>query len=134
MFLAGASYFDNTSLKEKEDDVVHPGGEHTYYWEVTSDVAPQKDDPACLTYTYVSHLNVVKDYNSGLIGTLLICKPGMSSPCAMTSQTQYGTIQNAHVWLCSSGRWWKILEMVKNCNNIPLIVYCNAIPVLLYFF
>ncbi|KAG7260157.1 hypothetical protein CRUP_020888 [Coryphaenoides rupestris] len=72
----GAQYFDNTSLKEKEDDVVPPGGEHTYYWEVTADVAPQKDDPACLTYTYVSHLNVVRDYNSGLIGTLLLCKPG----------------------------------------------------------
>ncbi|CAL8266681.1 unnamed protein product [Lota lota] len=72
----GAQYFDNTSLKEKEDDVVRPGCEHTYYWEVTSDVAPQKDDPACLTYTYVSHLNVVQDYNSGLIGTLLLCKPG----------------------------------------------------------
>ncbi|CAL8321322.1 unnamed protein product [Merluccius merluccius] len=72
----GAQYFDNTSLKEKEDDVVRPGCEHTYYWEVTSEVAPQKHDPACLTYTYVSHLNVVQDYNSGLIGTLLICKPG----------------------------------------------------------
>uniref|UniRef100_A0A8C5CSN6 ferroxidase n=1 Tax=Gadus morhua TaxID=8049 RepID=A0A8C5CSN6_GADMO len=72
----GAPYFDNTSLKEKEDDVVRPGAEHTYYWEVTSNVAPQKADPACLTYTYVSHLNVVKDYNSGLIGTLLLCKPG----------------------------------------------------------
>uniref|UniRef100_A0A8C5FVB2 ferroxidase n=1 Tax=Gadus morhua TaxID=8049 RepID=A0A8C5FVB2_GADMO len=80
----GAPYFDNTSLKEKEDDVVRPGAEHTYYWEVTSNVAPQKADPACLTYTYVSHLNVVKDYNSGLIGTLLLCKPGTPSPCVMT--------------------------------------------------
>ncbi|KAM4608866.1 coagulation factor V [Polymixia lowei] len=72
----GAQYFDNTSLKEKEDDVVHPNCEHTYYWEITSDVAPEKNDPICLTYTYISHLNVVQDYNSGLIGTLLICKPG----------------------------------------------------------
>ncbi|XP_068185520.1 coagulation factor V [Antennarius striatus] len=72
----GANYFDNTSLKEKEDDMVQPNGEHVYYWEVTSDVSPQPDDPTCLTYTYISHQNVVEDYNSGLIGTLLICKPG----------------------------------------------------------
>ncbi|XP_058476880.1 coagulation factor V [Solea solea] len=72
----GAHYFDNTSQKEKEDDIVQPGGEHVYYWEVTSAVAPQKSDPACLTYTYVSHQDVVQDYNSGLIGTLLICKRG----------------------------------------------------------
>ncbi|XP_070832599.1 coagulation factor V [Chaetodon trifascialis] len=72
----GAHYFDNTSQKEKEDDVVQPNSEHVYYWEVTSDVSPQPDDPTCLTYTYISHQNVVEDYNSGLIGTLLICKPG----------------------------------------------------------
>ncbi|XP_041858516.1 coagulation factor V [Melanotaenia boesemani] len=72
----GASYFDNTSLKEKEDDIVQPNGEHVYYWEVTPGVSPQPDDPTCLTYTYISHQNVVQDYNSGLIGTLLICKPG----------------------------------------------------------
>ncbi|KAM3607792.1 uncharacterized protein V6R79_014032 [Siganus canaliculatus] len=72
----GANYFDNTSLKEKEDDVVQPNGEHVYYWDITPDVAPQPNDPACLTHTYISHQNVVQDYNSGLIGTLLICKNG----------------------------------------------------------
>ncbi|KAM4557980.1 coagulation factor V isoform 2-T2 [Odontesthes bonariensis] len=72
----GANYFDNTSLKEKEDDIVRPDGEHVYNWEVTPEVSPQPDDPTCLTYTYISHQNVVQDYNSGLIGTLLICKPG----------------------------------------------------------
>ncbi|XP_026151896.1 coagulation factor V isoform X2 [Mastacembelus armatus] len=72
----GANYFDNTSQKEKEDDVVQPNSEHIYYWEVTSEVSPQPDDPSCLTYTYISHQNVVEDYNSGLIGALLICKPG----------------------------------------------------------
>uniref|UniRef100_A0A8C4IUV6 ferroxidase n=1 Tax=Dicentrarchus labrax TaxID=13489 RepID=A0A8C4IUV6_DICLA len=72
----GANYFDNTSQKEKEDDMVKPNREHVYYWEVTSDVSPQPNDPTCLTYTYISHQNVVEDYNSGLIGSLLVCKPG----------------------------------------------------------
>uniref|UniRef100_G3P3P6 Coagulation factor V n=1 Tax=Gasterosteus aculeatus aculeatus TaxID=481459 RepID=G3P3P6_GASAC len=72
----GANYFDNTSQKEKEDDVVQPNGQHVYYWEVTPEVSPQEHDPTCLTYTYVSHIDVVEDYNSGLIGTLLVCKSG----------------------------------------------------------
>ncbi|MCI4378417.1 hypothetical protein PGIGA_G00215670 [Pangasianodon gigas] len=72
----GALYFDNTSQFEKEDDVILPGKEHTYYWEVTPEVAPQAADPPCVTYTYFSHNDIVKDYNTGLIGTLLICKPG----------------------------------------------------------
>ncbi|KAM9342334.1 coagulation factor V [Pholidichthys leucotaenia] len=72
----GAHYFDNTYQKEKQDDIVLPNSEHIYTWEVTSDVSPQENDPTCLTYTYISHEDVVKDYNSGLIGALLICKPG----------------------------------------------------------
>ncbi|XP_034741691.1 coagulation factor V isoform X5 [Etheostoma cragini] len=72
----GANYFDNTSQKEKEDDIVRPNSQHVYYWEVTKEVSPQPSDPSCLTYTYISHKNVVEDYNSGLIGALLICKPG----------------------------------------------------------
>ncbi|KAK7882323.1 hypothetical protein WMY93_028497 [Mugilogobius chulae] len=72
----GAYYFDNTSQKEKEDDIIRANKEHVYHWEVTSEVSPQKNDPSCLTYSYVSHKNVVEDYNSGLIGALLVCKPG----------------------------------------------------------
>uniref|UniRef100_A0A8C9YMD7 Coagulation factor V n=1 Tax=Sander lucioperca TaxID=283035 RepID=A0A8C9YMD7_SANLU len=72
----GANYFDNTSQKEKEDDIVRPNRQHVYSWEVTKEVSPQPSDPTCLTYTYISHTNVVEDYNSGLIGALLICKPG----------------------------------------------------------
>lgn len=56
--------------------MVQPNCEHVYYWEVTAEVSPQPSDPTCLTYTYVSHRDVVEDYNAGLIGALLICKPG----------------------------------------------------------
>uniref|UniRef100_A0A8C9YQM9 Coagulation factor V n=1 Tax=Sander lucioperca TaxID=283035 RepID=A0A8C9YQM9_SANLU len=58
------------------DDIVRPNRQHVYSWEVTKEVSPQPSDPTCLTYTYISHTNVVEDYNSGLIGALLICKPG----------------------------------------------------------
>ncbi|XP_063070059.1 coagulation factor V-like [Engraulis encrasicolus] len=72
----GALYFDNTSQKEKEDDVINPEGSHVYTWELTSGVAPTAADPPCLTHTYFSHVDMTSDYNSGLIGTLLVCKPG----------------------------------------------------------
>ncbi|XP_077472587.1 coagulation factor V [Stigmatopora argus] len=85
----GAHYFDNTSQKEQEDDVVRPGSEHVYHWEVTPEVAPKNDDPACLTYSYISHLNLVEDFNSGLVGALLICKNGSLDESGM----QVGTKQ-----------------------------------------
>ncbi|KAG9271087.1 venom prothrombin activator omicarin-C non-catalytic subunit [Astyanax mexicanus] len=72
----GSLYFDNTSDFEKEDDVISPGNEHTYSWEVSPDVVPKATDPPCLTYMYISHQDIVRDYNTGLIGTMLVCKKG----------------------------------------------------------
>lgn len=55
---------------------MQPNSEHTYYWEASPKVSPQPNDPTCLTYTYISHEQFVEDFNSGLIGALLVCKPG----------------------------------------------------------
>ncbi|XP_042313402.1 coagulation factor V [Sceloporus undulatus] len=72
----GSSYFDRTSPKERVDDGVPPGQMYKYIWEVTAKTGPREADPPCLTYTYYSHVNMVQDFNSGLIGALLICKEG----------------------------------------------------------
>ncbi|XP_036271624.1 coagulation factor VIII isoform X1 [Pipistrellus kuhlii] len=72
----GAEYEDQTSQREKEDDKVIPGESHTYVWEVLKENGPMASDPPCLTYSYFSHVDLVKDLNSGLIGTLLVCREG----------------------------------------------------------
>ncbi|KAF4026566.1 hypothetical protein G4228_019057 [Cervus hanglu yarkandensis] len=72
----GAAYKDETSQREKEDDKVIPGKSHTYVWQVLKENGPTASDPPCLTYSYLSHVDLVKDVNSGLIGALLICREG----------------------------------------------------------
>ncbi|XP_013365450.1 PREDICTED: coagulation factor VIII isoform X3 [Chinchilla lanigera] len=72
----GAEYDDQTSQREKEDDKVFPGESHTYVWQVSAENGPMTSDPQCLTYSYFSHVDLVKDLNSGLIGALLVCKEG----------------------------------------------------------
>lgn len=72
----GAAYEDQTSQKEKEDDKVMPGESHTYIWQILKENGPRVFDPPCLTYSYFSHVDLVKDINSGLIGALLVCKEG----------------------------------------------------------
>ncbi|XP_072504800.1 coagulation factor V isoform X4 [Notamacropus eugenii] len=72
----GACYTDQTSPAEKMDDAVLPGQEYTYTWMITEDSGPTDDDPLCLTHIYYSYDNLVLDFNSGLIGLLLICKKG----------------------------------------------------------
>uniref|UniRef100_A0A8C3WXD6 Coagulation factor V n=1 Tax=Catagonus wagneri TaxID=51154 RepID=A0A8C3WXD6_9CETA len=75
-FSEGASYPDHTFPLEKMDDAVAPGQEYTYEWNVSEDSGPTRDDPPCLTHIYYSYENLIQDFNSGLIGPLLICKKG----------------------------------------------------------
>uniref|UniRef100_A0A8B9SRU5 Coagulation factor V n=1 Tax=Anas platyrhynchos TaxID=8839 RepID=A0A8B9SRU5_ANAPL len=72
----GSLYDDRTSSVEKQDDAVLPGQVYTYVWEITEEVGPREADLPCLTYAYYSHENVAMDFNSGLIGALLICRKG----------------------------------------------------------
>nr|XP_057918781.1 coagulation factor VIII isoform X2 [Doryrhamphus excisus] len=71
----GAGYEDSTGGQEKEDDAVAPGGYHKYVWDIAPEHGPTDNDPECLTYSYSSQVDPVRDLNSGLIGVLLICKP-----------------------------------------------------------
>ncbi|XP_078117549.1 coagulation factor VIII [Sander vitreus] len=71
----GAGYDDSTAGQEKEDDAVSPGGYYKYVWDISHNDGPTISDPECLTYSYSSQVDTVRDVNSGLIGALLICKP-----------------------------------------------------------
>ncbi|NXH15516.1 FA8 factor, partial [Bucco capensis] len=72
----GAGYEDETSQPEKEGDRVEPGKTHTYIWEIQQNQGPTDGDSACLTHSYSSNTDSVKDINSGLVGALLVCRPG----------------------------------------------------------
>ncbi|KAH3706573.1 hypothetical protein DPMN_065961, partial [Dreissena polymorpha] len=56
--------------------ITREGETTTYRFTVPWTAAPTVDDPNCLSYTYHSAVEVRKDTNSGLIGPLLVCKPG----------------------------------------------------------
>ncbi|PIK59314.1 putative hephaestin-like protein 1 [Apostichopus japonicus] len=72
----GIKYNDGTSGRDKEDDEVAPGGTYIYEWTVPEHVGPTDDDLQCLTRIYRSTVDSIRDYNSGLIGPLVICRQG----------------------------------------------------------
>lgn len=78
LWLLGALYPDATFEAKKQDDGVPPGGNYTYTWTVKPEYAPTQEDPNCLTWAYHSHVIPFKDISSGLIGSLLTCKKGMT--------------------------------------------------------
>ncbi|XP_073495767.1 coagulation factor VIII-like [Phyllobates terribilis] len=72
----GAGYSDGTDKLEKADDAVPPGQSYTYIWKIPENYGPAESDPICITSAYYSHSNSSYDINSGLVGAILICKPG----------------------------------------------------------
>ncbi|XP_041931092.1 coagulation factor VIII [Alosa sapidissima] len=73
----GAGYDDSTTSQEQGDDAVAPGGYYKYVWEIHVLSGPTMTDPDCLTYSYSSRVDIIRDFNSGLIGPLLICRAGV---------------------------------------------------------
>ncbi|TNM88196.1 hypothetical protein fugu_006417 [Takifugu bimaculatus] len=56
--------------------LVKPGSVYTYEWTVPIGAGPVQGEADCLTYLYYSAVDPVKDTSSGLVGPLLVCRPG----------------------------------------------------------
>ncbi|HEU4939777.1 MAG TPA: multicopper oxidase domain-containing protein [Vicinamibacterales bacterium] len=76
----GAPYQDGTSGKDKADDGVPPGGTHTYTWEVPERTGPGPMDPSSVMWMYHSHVDEVKDPNTGLMGAMIVTGRGKAKP------------------------------------------------------
>ena len=60
----------------KLDDGIPFGQTFTYLWNITANFAPGKDDDNCVPWGYHSHVDSMKDIESGLVGLLVICNQG----------------------------------------------------------
>lgn len=71
--------------------LVRPGTVHTYEWMVPVGAGPVQGEADCLTYLYYSGVDPVKDTNSGLVGPLLVCRPGSLKRGAQVRKRASGT-------------------------------------------
>lgn len=76
----GSMTFDGTSMAQMADDHVPPGGAHTYHWSVPERSGPGPSDPSSLVWLYHSHVDEVRDTNSGLVGAIVITARGQARP------------------------------------------------------
>ncbi|KAG8515743.1 Coagulation factor V, partial [Galemys pyrenaicus] len=111
-FSEGASYLDHTFPVEKMDDAIAPGQEYTYEWSISEESGPTQDDPPCLTHIYYSHENLIYDFNSGLIGPLLICKKG-----TLTDDGIQKMYDKQHVLM------FAVFDESKSWSHSPSIMY-----------
>jgi manganese oxidase len=71
----GAVYNDGTSSAEKADDLIKPGGSHTYTWRVPPRAGPGPGDGSTVLWMYHSHFVEPKDMNTGLFGAIIVGTP-----------------------------------------------------------
>uniref|UniRef100_A0A665XD06 ferroxidase n=1 Tax=Echeneis naucrates TaxID=173247 RepID=A0A665XD06_ECHNA len=55
---------------------VNPGHILELTWDVPVSSGPGVSDPNCISYAYYSNVDFIKDLYSGLLGPLVICRPG----------------------------------------------------------
>lgn len=68
--------YNKVNHSMKNDNHVQPGKVFTYEWVVPDNAGPKYNDPACITWFYLSSVAFVKDFVSGLAGPLIICAKG----------------------------------------------------------
>ncbi|XP_041656874.1 ferroxidase HEPHL1 [Cheilinus undulatus] len=55
---------------------VDPGYMIELTWDVPESSGPGVSDPNCISYAYYSNVNFIRDLYSGLLGPLVVCRPG----------------------------------------------------------
>jgi hephaestin len=72
----GVPYNDGTRGKDKADDGVPPHGTHVYVWAVPDRAGPGPMDGSSVMGMYHSHVDEVRDINTGLFGPMIITARG----------------------------------------------------------
>ncbi len=76
----GAPYNDGTTGGDRADDGVPPGGTHVYVWPVPERAGPGPNDGSSVLWMYHSHVDDVRDINTGLFGPIIITARGKARP------------------------------------------------------
>lgn len=60
-----------------DEDPIYPGDMMVYEWVVSETSGPGPSGFNCTAWAYYSAVDPVKDTNAGLMGPLIICRPGI---------------------------------------------------------
>jgi len=75
----GALTNDGTSDAERAGSTVAPDATYVYEWSVPPRAGPGPSDPSSVVWPYHSHVDSVRDTNSGLVGAIIITAAGAAN-------------------------------------------------------
>ncbi|XP_038057042.1 hephaestin-like protein [Patiria miniata] len=64
------------SVDNDDEEGVGAGSTKIYRWRVPERAGPTATDPNCVVYAYYSNIDKEQDSNSGLVGPMVVCRPG----------------------------------------------------------
>ncbi|XP_028443548.1 ceruloplasmin-like [Perca flavescens] len=99
--------------------LVRPGTIHTYEWTVPVGAGPVEGEADCLSYLYYSGVDPVKDTNSGLVGPLLICRPGSLKK---GQQKNYDKEFHLMATIFDENLSWYLDDNIKSLCTVPSAV------------
>ena len=70
----GSNYRDGTSAIDTVDNAIAPGKVFKYIWQVPERTGPTEGDDDCVAWAYYSDSASVRDFYTGLVGPLVVCK------------------------------------------------------------
>ncbi|XP_053329996.1 coagulation factor VIII [Spea bombifrons] len=74
------SFYTNIMTENgKLDEGVLPQQTHTYTWKISPQMGPMASEDHCKAWIYTSNVHPEKDFNSGLLGPFLVCRPQVLS-------------------------------------------------------
>ncbi|KAK6176802.1 hypothetical protein SNE40_015034 [Patella caerulea] len=108
--------------------VTQPNQTMSYYFSVPDVYAgPTADDAPCVTHTYQSGVNPVKDMNSGLVGPIVICRRGQLQQNVLSPlHRQSWFSSNKHIYLAlitfDENESWYLDENIRRYTTSPELV------------
>ena len=117
----GAPYSDGTKGGIKPGDSVQPGSTYTYSWRVPERAGPGPMDTNSILWMYHSHTREYRDFNSGLVGPIIITRRGQ----AQRDGTPRGINREFVMWFSQmheEDSWYVD-------RNLPGVASEHAIPI-----
>nr|KAG5696756.1 hypothetical protein BaRGS_013565 [Batillaria attramentaria] len=95
---------------------VPPGGIFEYEWKITKAAGPAQGDNPCIPWPFHSHgENPDKDINTGLIGVIIVCKPGVLNDKGERKDVQQEFVVLMKVF--DENRSWHTKENLDWCGD-----------------
>ncbi|XP_066455265.1 ceruloplasmin [Eleutherodactylus coqui] len=112
--MEGALYGTGDIAEESQASHVAPGDTFTYEWDVPYNMESTMHDTNCLPWLYYSSVDAVRDTNSGLVGSLLVCK-------WLVNGTQRGIAHNYFIMpnVFDENKSWYLEENIQLFTKSP---------------